>query len=240
MAESVPTQASTIIVVRPDSGNGFEVLLTRRPQEMQVLGGYLVFPGGRVEEPDWSAKMIGRCQGLSPGDAQNILVGSMPPEICLGYWVAAVRELFEEAAIHFFVSKGSVAGSHELSASASRRLAQLRPAVAAGRITLADLLESEGLFCDLSRLTYLFHRITPEQHKTRFDTRFFLAALPAGQTPLASSEEVAESLWLMPGIALDLAESGKLPMMPPTLIALRALADIGTWDGLSSLYRLDK
>ena len=236
---TLPAYASTIIIVRPDNGNGFEVLLTRRPAEMQVLAGYVVFPGGRVEKTDWSAKMIARCRGLSLGDAQNILVGPMPAQICMGYWVAAVRELFEEAGIHFFVSDDGLA-ARQLSASSIRRIAELRPAITAGRITLSDFLESEGLFCDLSRLTYLFHRITPEKHKNRFDTRFFLAALPPGQTPLPSSEEVAESLWLMPRIALSLAESGKLPMMPPTLIALRALVDIGTWHELCSLYRLDK
>jgi 8-oxo-dGTP pyrophosphatase MutT (NUDIX family) len=233
---SVPSQASTIIIVRPQKTDGFEVLLTRRPQEMEVLGGYLVFPGGRVEEGDWSEKMIARCRGLSVTEAKRILDGPMRAEMCLGYWVAAVRELFEEAGIHFFVNDGETAGG--LSESSQHRLAQQRRALSQGRISLSDLLESERLFCDLSGLTYLFHRITPEKHKTRFDTRFYLAALPAGQRPLASSEEVAESLWLAPDVALNSAESGKFPMMPPTLIALRTLADIGTWQGLSSLYRL--
>ncbi|HEU4339974.1 MAG TPA: hypothetical protein VFU31_00235 [Candidatus Binatia bacterium] len=233
---SVPSQASTIIIVRPQKTDGFEVLLTRRPPEMQVLGGYLVFPGGRVEECDWSEKMISRCRGLCPAEAQRILGSPMRGEMCLGYWVAAVRELFEEAGVHFFVSDGEPAG--QLSESSQQRLAEQRRTLSQGRISLSDLLESERLFCDLSRLTYLFHRVTPEKHKTRFDTRFYLAALPVGQRPLASSEEVAESLWLAPDVALNSAESGKFPMMPPTLIALRALADIRSWQELSSLYRL--
>ncbi len=184
--------------------------------------------------------MISRCLGLSLHDAQNTLLGPMAPEVSLAYWVAAVRELFEESGIHFFVAAAGRGPSVQLSALSRQRLAQLRPLVAAGRITLSDLLEAEGLYCDLSRLTYLFHRITPEKHKIRFDTRFFLAALPAGQTPLQSSEEVAESLWVMPRTALKMAESGRLPMMPPTLIVLRTLADIGTWNELCSRYPLNK
>jgi 8-oxo-dGTP pyrophosphatase MutT (NUDIX family) len=237
---TAPSQASTIILVRPDGGKFFEVLLTRRPQDMQVLGGYVVFPGGRVEQTDGSERMLSRCLGLAPDDARQKLSGAMPPAACLAYWVAAIRELFEESGIHFFVTADGTDPTVRQAELPTERLAKLRQAVAAGRITLAELLESEALYCDLSRLIYLFHRITPEKHKVRFDTRFFLAALPAGQIPLDFSEEVAESLWLMPKTALRMAESGTLPMMPPTLLALRALAEIETWSQLCSHYPLNK
>ena len=118
------------------------------------------------------------------------------------------------------------------------RLAQSREALWRRRLALADLLESEQLFCDVGRLTYLFHRITPNHHPVRFDTRFYVGSLPEGQTPLDSSEEVAESVWLTPQEALKLSESGGLPMMPPTLIALRSLAELGSWKNFISTYRL--
>jgi len=85
-------------------------------------------------------------------------------------------------------------------------------------------------------LTYLFHRITPEKHKVRFDTRFYLAAMPANQSPLVSSEEVAESLWLAPDIALNQSQSGTFLMMPPTIIALRTLAEHNSWDALRATF----
>jgi 8-oxo-dGTP pyrophosphatase MutT (NUDIX family) len=234
---AVPSKASTVVIVRPECRGGFEVLLTRRPQEMQVLGGYLVFPGGRVEETDCSEEMFSRCRGLSLVEAHRIFAGQMPAAMCLGCWVTAARELFEEAGLHFFITDG---GDNPRASrqTLTERLAQKRQALAEGRITFADLLESERLFCDLSRLRYLFHRITPEKHTVRFDTRFYLAALPANQSPLTSSEEVAESLWVTPPGALSLSESGRFPMMPPTIVALRTLADIGTWRGLVSTYRL--
>jgi hypothetical protein len=106
-------------------------------------------------------------------------------------------------------------------------------------LVLADLLESEQLICDVGRLTYLFHRITPNHHSVRFDTRFYVGSLPHGQTPLDSSEEVAESVWLTPQEALKLSESGVLPMMPPTVIALRAVAELGSWKNFISAYRLN-
>jgi 8-oxo-dGTP pyrophosphatase MutT (NUDIX family) len=63
---AVPAKASTIIIVRRQAGAGFEVLMTRRRQEMQFLAGFLVFPGGVVENEDCSERMLARCRGLTP------------------------------------------------------------------------------------------------------------------------------------------------------------------------------
>ena len=234
---AVPGKASTIIVVRPESSGGFEVLMTRRPREMQFLGGFLVFPGGGVEEEDCSERMLSRCRGLSPSQAQTILGGALNPEMSLGHWVAAVRELFEETGVHFFVDANGDAprGKPE---ELSQRLAEKRKALLEGRLQLAQLLESERLFCDLSCLTYLSHRITPERYPLRFDTRFYVAALPENQVPLTFSEEVAESLWLTPQTALAQSQSGKFPMMPPTMIALRSLDEHKSWQELRASFRL--
>ena len=63
----------------------------------------MFFPGGRVESTDWSSPMLNLVRGVTPEAAQQKLGSAAGPEVCLGYWVAAVRELFEEAGIHFFV-----------------------------------------------------------------------------------------------------------------------------------------
>jgi 8-oxo-dGTP pyrophosphatase MutT (NUDIX family) len=233
---AVPGKASTIIVARAGVGGGFEVLMTRRSAHMKVLGGFFVFPGGGVEEDDWSEKTLARCRGLSPTEAQHILGATMTPEQAMGHWVAAIRELFEETGIHFFVSAKDLRPA--TSDGLQERLAHNRQSLSKGRLALAALLESEQLLCDVGPLTYLFHRITPDHYPVRFDTRFYVASLPEGQTPLAFSEEVAESVWFKPQEALEESESGRLPMMPPTLIALRTLADLGTWENFKSAYRL--
>ena len=238
MSEVVnPVKASTIVVVRPDPHGGVEVLMTRRRPEMQFLGGFLVFPGGGVENEDCSEKMASLCRGLTRLDAQRILGAGIGPEISLGHWVAAVRELFEETGIHFFVDENGSAPD-VLPGNLAERLSEKRRVLSNGTFGLPQLLESERLFCDLGRLTYLFHRITPEKYPVRFDTRFYLAALPPHQTPLTSSEEVSESLWVEPKIALDESASGKFPMMPPTVITLRTLAEHGSWQNLSAAFRL--
>lgn len=231
---AVPNKASTIILVRPETHGGFEVLMTRRHQQLQFLGGYLVFPGGGMEKEDYCERMLSRCSGLSRSEAQEKLGGGMSPDISLGHWVTAVRELFEEAGIHFFVTQSG----HFPAKDVQKRLADKRKDLWEGRIDLPELLECEQLVCDLNRLTYLFQRITPESYKLRFDTRFYLAALPEDQNPLSFSEEVEESLWLSPKAALDQSNSGIHRMLPPTIVALRTLAEHGSWNSLRAGFHL--
>ena len=181
--------------------------------------------------------MLDLVRGLSPVDAQQKLGGAFGPEVCLGYWVAAVRELFEEAGIHFFVAQEGAAPEANGRALAER-LAPKRAELQQGKFDLPALMAAERLYCDVGRLSYFFHRITPEHYPVRFDTRFYLAALPQGQVPLQSSEEVSESVWLAPKAALERSQDGHFRMMPPTIAVLRTLAGHDSWTSLSLAFQL--
>ena len=211
--------------------------MNRRPEKMETYAGAYVFPGGRVEEADWSEKMLELVRGLSPDEARRILGADSAAEFCLGYWVAAARELFEEAGILFFVGADGAA-SLTAAGNPTERLTEQRRRLQRGTMNFPSLLESERLHCDVSRLTYFFHRITPEHYPVRFDTRFYLAALPPEQTPLDSSEEVSESLWISPSDALERSQSGAFPMMPPTIAVLRSLSIHSSWNALGKAFRL--
>jgi 8-oxo-dGTP pyrophosphatase MutT (NUDIX family) len=232
-----PHPASTVVLLRPDEHGGVEVLMNRRPDSMATYAGVFVFPGGRVETEDWTGRILGLVRGVSALHAQAILGCELQPELCIGYWVAAVRELYEETGIQLFLSK-----TDQWSTSAilelQGRLARKRDALQKGQIDFASLLDSEGLYCDVSRLKYFFHRVTPEHYPVRFDTRFYLAALPPYQSVLDGSEEVAESLWICPSAALERAESEGYRMMPPTIAVLKTLAIHESWAGLQDRYGL--
>lgn len=230
---SIPLPASTVVLVRKDRHGRFEIYLNRRPEEMNSYAGTYVFPGGRLEESDYSARMVELTRGLTPLEAQQSLGSDREPEVCLGHWVAAVREAFEESGVHFFVPM-----EDRRAQDLSSRLAGRRAALQRGEIDLPGLLVAERLYCDLARLVYFFHRITPEHYAIRFDTRFYLAALPTGQCPLHASEEVAESLWISPAAALARAEAGGYRMMPPTLAVLRRLSAFRSWEELASAFAL--
>jgi len=204
---------------------------------MDTYAGVHVFPGGRVEECDYSSDMLAVTRGLTPSEAQRKLGSDLAPELCVAYWVAAVRELFEEAGIHFFLPSGDAA-TQPVPKGLDKRLAGKRSALQRGEITLPDLLLSERLYCDVTKLSYFFHRVTPEHYAVRFDTRFYLAALPVNQIPLYASEEVSESLSIAPHAALERAEAGDYRMMPPTLAVLRNLSSHRSWNEVRKVFNV--
>jgi 8-oxo-dGTP pyrophosphatase MutT (NUDIX family) len=238
MAKSAtPYPASTVVLVRPDSNGRFEILMNRRPEKMDAYPGVYVFPGGRVDRSDWSAEMMGLTCGLTPSAAQEKLGGELDAELCLGHWVAAVRELFEEVGIQFFLPRDGAA-TDLVQQEIFARLGERRSALQQGKIDLPTLLLSERLCCDVSPLAYFYHRITPEHYLVRFDTRFYLAALPPDQSPLHTSEEVSESLWISPKEALERSQSGKFAMMPPTVAVLRNLSSHRSLAELREVFSL--
>ena len=233
MKPATPYPASTVVLLRPAAAGGFEVYLNRRPDHLDTYAGVYVFPGGRVEESDCSASMLALTRGVTAAEAQEKLgAAGVQPELCLGYWVAAARELFEEVGIHLLITSNGP--SREL----DRRMAEKRSVLQRGEIGFAELLSAERVYCDLSQLTYFFHRVTPEHYHVRFDTRFYLATLPSDQTPLAVSEEVSDSLWIAPQAALERFGDNNFPMMPPTVMVLRTLSGCGSWTKLREAFDL--
>lgn len=232
-----PRNAASVILVRPDSGGGFEVFMTRRPPEMKFLGGMYVFPGGTVQKPDCANRVLERCRGLSAKEAHKVLGATLKPELCLGHWVAGIRELFEEVGVLLCVTETG----QLVDMSDERRIASLtakRNALIEEQIDFAALLESEKLFCDLTKLAYFSHWQTPGEFALRFNTRFYIAQLPPDQTPLPCSEEVTHSLWVTPEKSLQLSERGSLPVIFPTFACLRTLAEFDSAESLCAEYRL--
>lgn len=229
--------ASTVVLVRPATDGGFEILLTRRPPEMKFLGGFYVFPGGTIHSSDYSATVLERCRGLSGDEAQTILKSGYEPDLATGHWTAGIREVFEEVGVLLCVTE-SGAEVDLRDAVRKNRIEAKRKAIVLGELDFAGFLEAEELFCDLSRMKYFFHRITPEIYSMRFDTRFFLAELPSDQVALARSEEVTHSVWTKPGDALSAAHRHNLPILPPTTTVLENLSRIRTWVELRGRFDL--
>jgi 8-oxo-dGTP pyrophosphatase MutT (NUDIX family) len=222
--------AATVILLRPSAPTGFEVFLTRRPEGMRFLGGMYCFPGGSVNKEDYSPRMTARCSGVSPQQARKIVGAQFRPQAALGFWIAAIREVFEEVGI--LLSVGDSGTPISIDAMRSDRFGEKHAALIAKSLTFCELLESENVYCNASALAYFSHWQTPAQNSLRFDTRFFLAGLPPAQTPLPTSYEVIHSLWLTPDRAIHLFERGELPLIFPTLASLRTLADFETLESV--------
>jgi len=188
----------------------------------------LVFPGGRIDQHDGHAAWE-ELTGLSPGAAAEMLgspweTGDPSP---LALLVGAAREVFEESAI--------LLGAPDRLDPAWREEARRR--VHSGEAEFRDVVLEAGLRLDLGRLVYFARWITPVGAPRRYDTRFFAAAMPAGQEASPAPVEVERMAWVRPGEALSSAERGEVFAMPPTRVALMALDGPDVDAVLSGLVR---
>jgi 8-oxo-dGTP pyrophosphatase MutT (NUDIX family) len=193
------------------------VFLLRRHQAIAFMGGAHVFPGGGVEESDRDPVWLSLSDGLARA------TGRMPaedPHVALPFHVAAARETFEEAGV--LLARG-VDGAFASFSSEESGLVKERRAVSADSRQLADLLVSRRWRLAVDALAYFAHWVTPPIETRRFDTRFFLAALPAGQEPAHDMGEAIDGLWLRPRDALDRCRDRTIALPPPTWTTLRWL-----------------
>ena len=205
--------AATVMLVRdaPDGDGGVEVFMLRRTTNAVFGAGMYVFPGGRVDGVDGADEIAPYCQGLDDVTASAKLGIDHGG---LAYWVAAVRECFEEAGV--LLAQRRDGGTLTLRN-------EDRHDVHDSSLSLVELCRRDDLVLDLTTTHYVDHWITPVGEQRRFDTRFFLTEMPDDQEPLHDDNETVDSLWVRPGDALRMQAEGELMMMPPTMANLRFL-----------------
>jgi 8-oxo-dGTP pyrophosphatase MutT (NUDIX family) len=232
----VPRKASVVVLVRPSpTVNGpdrpVEVFLTLRPESMAFAGGNFVFPGGKLESSDYTPENFALARGMEPDRAANIFGDGEPPERSLGLWLAAIRELFEEAGILLCTTKEG--GAPDLAnPQVHARLVAGREEVHQRTRTLTSLMQELGLFYSAGELHYLTRWITPVHSPIRFDARYFLCRVPAGQVAEPCRHEVTAARWIQPAEAIGRWRAGELKMRGPTSTTLMYLA---RYPGCSSL-----
>jgi 8-oxo-dGTP pyrophosphatase MutT (NUDIX family) len=233
---SVPARdAATIMLVR-DVGAGespsLEVCMLRRHLDSDFVGGAYVFPGGKVDEEDRSPASAAVCAGRTDEEASDLLGVDRGG---LAYWVAALRECFEEAGVLLAYEDGAGASPVPVdlaSPTSRRRLAGRRAELNGGRLGFLDLLSAEGLQLAADRVHYFSHWVTPEAAPKRYDTRFFVAALPPGQVPVHDEHETVDTVWVQPADALARAAAGEFDLIFPTMKNLEAVSRFRSSDDL--------
>ena len=197
-----------------------EVLMVRRNLQSDFVGGAYVFPGGAVDLVDGGSEAEAICQGRSDAEASALLgVGSGG----LAYWVAVLRECFEEAGV--LLAQGPDGRPLSFADPAvENRFAGQRRELNAGRRTFLELCGDEGLRLATDRVHYFAHWITPEGAPRRYDTRFFVAEAPSGQTPLNDAAETIAEEWLAPAEALRRHREHQMELIFPTIRNLQAIS----------------
>ncbi len=211
-----PRHSASLIVLR-DGLDGLEVLMLRRAErEGDQNSGAAVFPGGHLDGSDVRAHRL--CIDLTDA-AASARLGI--PDGGLNYWIAALRECFEESGLLLAVdAQGRWADLDAIGDAAT--VIALRQRLNAGEVDIASLCEQHGWCLATDRVKYFSHWLTPPGRPKRFDTRFLAAIAPPNQQASADEAESAEAMWLRPADALS--PERKLKLMLVTEETLRALA----------------
>ena len=230
--ESKPMkEAATVVLTRPGE-NGLEVFLVKRHSRSGFMAGAYVFPGGKLDEADHGFKedVLSFNMLVLASRLQQTPGRFCSDSLRLGLVVAACRELFEEAGILFAVTTSGKLITEE-DPQWGELMAQ-RAAVNAGEASFEGLLRKAGLKLCAESLGYWSHWVTPSAEKRRFDTRFFVAALPGGQTAVRDDRETTDARWMTPEDALNEQKEGAIFLPPPTL---RTLEDMSRFESHEEL-----
>jgi 8-oxo-dGTP pyrophosphatase MutT (NUDIX family) len=211
-----PAPAATLVLLRDRAGGGVETLLIQRHHGSRFAAGDFVFPGGRVEPGDAPDDAESWCAGPPPAEAARILGLERGAAGAFGYWVGAIREAFEEVGVLLARGPG---GRHPR--TGETRFVDHRRACQRDHRAFWSMLRAEELRLATDGLAYIAHWITPEENPIRFDTRFFVAEMPADQEAVADEGEIIAVRWISPAEAMAAVRRKEISCRLPTLTNLR-------------------
>ncbi len=208
--------AATVVLLRPADGGtgacGVEICLLRRVSTMAFAAGMYVFPGGTVDQADGDAELdrFGPAEATLPPGAEPTLARAL---VC-----AAVRETFEESGVLLAGPDGGTSADvSDPSWEADRVALETRAT------NLAAVLARRGLGVRVDLIRPWARWITPEVETRRYDTWFFVAAMPTTQRTRRIPGESDRLLWTSPAAALEEFSADRLNLMPPTAYTLGEL-----------------
>jgi len=209
-----PRPAATVALLR-DAADGPEAFLLRRAASMAFAARMHVFPGGGLDprdldvDPPWA--------GPSPSWWADAL--AVDEARAAGLLCAAVRELFEESGVLLAGPDSStVVDVTDASWECDRQ------ALLGRTVALSELLRQRGLLLRSDLLQPWAHWCTPLFEPRRYDTWFFVAALPEGQQARHVGGESDHTDWVSARAALVQGERGDVALMPPTQVTLEEVA----------------
>ena len=226
-----PLPATTIIVIRNFKGvkNNIEVLMTKRHDSLKFLGGFYVFPGGKIEKQDYSDESISRLKGINLVKAHQILNLNVlnlknkdVKNILLGYWIAGIRELFEEIGILLVEDEtGKILNNLD-----EIKFNKYRSKIINNKLLMSEMMEKENLYYSSNNLIYYNRFVTPKFSPKRFDTRFFICKLPEGQEKsiIPHEKEISKIIWIKPQDALKKCKTSEdFKLIFPQIVSLKDL-----------------
>lgn len=217
---TVPVRDAATVVLLRDGARGPEVYLLRRVRGMAFAAGMTVFPGGAVDPRDAETAV----SWVGPPPAEWAAAFSADEPLARALVCAAVRETFEESGVLLAGPSADAVCSTDGPQWEADRVALERR-----EESLAALLTRRGLVLRTDLLRPWAHWITPPgETRRRYDTRFLVAALPAGQSTRDVTSEAEQVEWMRPDDALAQVRRAERQVMPPTLVTLEEIAPYGS------------
>lgn len=215
--------AATVLLI--DNRPELQVFIMKRNANILFAGGMWVFPGGSVDDGDSAASYGRYCIHRSDTSASEQLGLARGG---LAYYVAAIREAFEEAGVLLARHCESETPLELIDTETRLRFNGLRAAVNEGSTDFLEVVEQENLILDAAQMHYIARWITPPGSPRRYDTRFFVSRMPADQDPIPDDNELVGSSWLSPREIISRVAANEMGMLPPTLRMVEALGAFET------------
>ena len=221
-----PRPAATVMLLR-DTSAGLKVFLLQRHKGMEFAPGTTVFPGGGVDDRDWGNPLAGDDADINwagPEPAWWARRMGVTNDLALALVCAAVRETFEECGV---LLAGPADGSSGIVNDAAVYHGA-RAELSGKSLSFSDFLRRERLVLRSDLLRPWANWVTPTRgHARRYDTYFFVAALPEGQHADGETSEAARAGWATPASAIEDFAAGRSFLLPPTWTQLDALDRMG-------------
>ena len=217
-------RSAALILVRQHAGE-LQTYLLRRSPTSWFMPGVFVFPSGLVDAGDSEEAFWKEHADLAPESVVGRLGQGLGYSDALSHGIAAIRETFEEAGV--LLATPATPSAAALARAGERRLKE-----SSQHGWFRRLVETEAWTIALSALSPWAHWITPVGMPRRFDTRFFMAAMPDGQDGRPDQRETTEGLWISPRQALAANVDGRVPLSPPTVVTLQELLSYPTRERL--------
>lgn len=211
--------AATVMLIddRPD----LQVFMMERHANTVFAGGMWVFPGGAVDPSDDPAAFQDISIHRSDAEASELMSLDSGG---LAYYIAAIREAFEEAGILLALDKQSLRPLDLTEPAVERRFQQHRDDINDSNRNFIEIIKDEALILDAGQMHYIARWVTPLGPPRRFDARFFITRMPSNQTPIHDDGELVHSKWMSPKEILRQAAAEKMVLMSPTLRMVKNLA----------------
>ena len=217
--EKTPTPAASVLLIR-DTNKQIEVFMIKRSMKTN-FGGAWVFPGGKIDNEDtsinyskYSPQLDDRLASARLGIEKN----------GLSYWIACIRECFEESGILLANKKGENLKNTIFTNKDLNIINDYKDRILNGENIFFEMIDHLNLELATSELAYISHWITPKIEKRRYSTRFFIARTTAQEATHDGTEGV-ESKWVNPKIALEESKNGNFPMIMPTIKNLEMISE---------------